>query len=296
MSTPKDRLGRVEFTRSYKAENASEIHLVGASRWIKDIELLLEEKWPNLKCYPESKDAAAAISELLPTLVLVEPNAYQDPTARWIETCVQFKAKALLIGPDSISQFEWAMASKKAAAHNFGSVLFSSDSSAAAGEISDFLETSNALNSSRWLEDVRVIQSAQLGYEVSISSPVRLEKEVFALISDEFVIPSEDLAKSLTLVNSVSLWKRPKDAESDLNAAYRRVERELADTEAYKLIQISLSLVKAFKNGELTEANGEEILKASSLGLLARRRLKSKLNEVSILLNSASGHSILKIA
>lgn len=296
MSSPKDRLKKIEFSRSYKSENDSEIHLIGQSRWIRDVELLLEEKWRNLKCYHDQSEAFGAITSDHPRLALIELKAHGDDTSRWIEACVQNNVQGLVISPDNANQFEWMSAARKAAAHNFGSVLFSSDSRSAADEISNFLDTSDALTSTKSLSDVNIVQYAQAGFKIGALESEDLVKEMFSLISDEFILPSDDLAKGLALVGSIDLWKKPKPTDSELYAAYFRIERDLKEKEVYRLITSAIAAVDAYRSNALSEERWDQILSESKFGLLSKRKLRTKFNEAVILLQSASGQRILRIA
>jgi hypothetical protein len=291
------KLNAVEYTRPYEAEKQSRIQLLGDSRWLRDLELLLEDEWKSLKRYPDPDQAIQKVTEDLPQLLLVEPLAYSSDTFKWIELGVQNGIKTTVIGFESINMFEWMSISRRAAALDVGSILFSTDVKKAALEISEFLGNCEALKASTHIAEIQSIRQAFHGYQCAVAeSEDELPRSLFSLIADEFALSSENLAMASILLETCSLWKKPKRTDSPIFLAYRRVERELDGTQTMELLNIAIKTSAHFLNSGLSEDEWNSQVDSSLLGLLSKRRMKKKYIEVRSVLELSSGQRTLKIA
>lgn len=297
MSELRNRLKKVEYSRAYHAECEVNIQLIGDSRWIRDIELFLEETWKNIKCFPDAAGAKNGIDSDLPRFVLIEPSAYGEDTFRWVEGAIQNDIKALVIAPENHNQFEWFSISRRAAGLDVGAVMLSQDAQNAAKELGEILHSSDVLKTNRWTSDIRTIKAAHLGYKFATTDVgEQLESSLFGLLCDEFAFSSDHLAMATVLLETLSLWRMPKETGSELQLCYARVERELADTDLIKIVNAVQNVLSVFQSGELTDEKWSEILKNVGFGLLVRRKLASKYSNVVNLLNLGSGIRTLKIA
>ncbi len=297
MSDVSRKLKTVEYTRPYQAEKQARIQLVGDSRWISDLELLLEDEWKALKRLPTADQAFQQISSDLPQLLLVEPSAYSEDTFKWVEHGVQSGVKTSVISSDAINMFEWMSLSRRAAALDVGSILFSSDVKKAVSEISDFLANCEALKSTSRISEIQYVKHAFQGFQCAVNeSESSAPRELFSLLADEFSLPTESLAMAMTLLETSSLWRRPKKTDSQIYLSYRRIERELLDTQAIELLNIALKSSQRFSESGLSEEEWNSQVDSSGLGLLSKRKMKKKYVEVNAVLGLASGQRTLKIA
>lgn len=284
MEDLKNRLRNVEFTRKHASERDAKIQLVGNSQWIRDIELLLEDEWKSIFCHELAIDAAAGITDQLPALVLIEPEAHGEDTFRWIDLAAQIQSRTLLVAPEDFSQFEWMKITKKAAARDVGGILLPKDSKNAAVDLNNFLLDGVSLSAGRNQKDIRHIRSAAEGYELAKENQsTSLEREIFSMISDEFTLSSQHLGLSFLLLDTYSLWKRPKDTKSELHFSYRRIEREIEGSDSEKILRSSIAAAKSLTSGSFEEKDWADILKGAGYGLLAQRKLQKKYSDLQIL-------------
>jgi hypothetical protein len=289
MSITKLPLKKVTYIRAHDADKKHTIVLGGESRWIRDIELLLEDQWKNIYC-PEGHEAFnKTVSEHPPRICVVEAGAFEGNETMLFDLNYPKGTEKILITNSVQDNLSWKRTQRLMTARGVKCLELSSDSKAAAEEISEVL-TGLCSTGFSLGEDLQTIQSAFSGYQINSALEDSSSLKVFKTMASKFVFDPNDIVAGTLLAETYSLWKKPKDANSSLQFAYLNSEASIQDENIFKLIEFSKKCIDAFqKNGDIDESSFQSIATDSGFGRLTMRMIKGAYSEVRQALSSGRG-------
>ena len=297
MNITKLPLKKVTYLRAHDTEKNHTIILGGDSRWIRDIELLLEDQWKNVFC-PENFSAfGKTLGEHPPRICVVELGAYQSNEAKLLDLNLPKGTEKLLVTHSIKDAFAWKRTQRLMASRGVKCIELSEDSKQAAEELAEIfmgLCTSGFALS----EDLQMIQNAFQGYRIAEGNEESEFLKVFKTMAAKIVFDPNDIVAGTLLAETYSLWKQPKEANSSLHFAYLNAESSIGDEVIFKLIEFSKKCFDSFQaNGILDEATFEHFLSDSGFGRLTSRMIKGSFSEVTTCLNkNHGGLRLVKVA
>jgi hypothetical protein len=289
MSITKLPLKKVTYLRSHDADKKHTIVLGGESRWIRDIELLLEDQWKNIYCPEDHGAFNKTVAEHPPRICVVEAGAFQGNETKLFDLNFPKGTEKILITNSVQDNLSWKRTQRLMTARGVKCLELSSDSKAAAEEISEVL-TGLCSTGFSLGEDLQTIQSAFSGYQINSALEDSSSLKVFKTMASKFVFDPNDIVAGTLLAETYSLWKKPKDANSSLQFAYLNSEASIQDENIFKLIEFSKKCTDAFqKNGDIDESSFQSIATDSGFGRLTMRMIKGSYSEVRQSLSGGRG-------
>lgn len=280
MCAAKLSLKNVTYTRGHQASRNFPIVLGGESRWIRDIELLLEDNWKKVICPEDLKALTNEITENPPKICIVEYGAFQGNEMKLLDSNLPKETEKILITNGTTNELEWKRTQRKMASMGVKCLELSSDSTLGAQELSEVLDEicTNRLSMD---ENLVTIQHAYSGFQLALPTEINSSLTLFKLLASKFSFEPNSIVSGTLLAETYTLWKRPKSTNSTLYMAYLSAEGAVDDEKILKLIELSRECSELFeKTGTLEENGYNDLLAKSGLGRLAIRMLKGSIEEI----------------
>jgi hypothetical protein len=297
MSVRKITPKKVTYLRAHDTDKNHIVLLGGDSRWIRDIELLLEDQWKNLYCPEDFSSFTRTLVEHPPRVCIAEFGAYNGNEIKLLDLNMPTGIEKILIGHDIKDPLLWRRTQRSVAARGVKCIELSEDSKTASEELSEVLTGICAAGFSV-TNDLHLIQSAFQGYRIAGGAEDQTFLKLFKTMASKFVFEPEDIVTGTLFAETYSLWKKPKDASSPLQFAFSNAEASVRNENVFKLIDFSKKCVDAFNStGNLDEETFQKLVADSDFGRLTSRLIKGALPEVTSCLTQASGGlKLVKVA
>ena len=280
MSLTKLNLKKVKYLRSHDHEHRHPIVLGGHSRWLRDIELLLEDRWKNLYCPEDFQDFGKLITEHPPRILVSEWGAYQSDETKLFDMIDQKGTKKILVAHSIQDAVAWKRIQRSMAGRGVSCIELSEDAKVASQEI-DSIFSGLCASGFSLNEDLQFIQNAYHGYRIAQNVESSNLLTIFKTIASNFVFDPNDIVTGTLLVETFSLWKKPKNVGSSLHLAFMSAESSVNDENIFKIIAFSQKCEAVFDaNGELDEPTFQQLAADSGFGRLTYRMIKGSFSEV----------------
>lgn len=286
-------LSSVNYARSYQAERELPAALIGSSKWFSDLELLMEDNWPNIKNVPFSSSDSETIATS--KLVLIEGTTEMDQVRLCIESTVPSSTKKVLLLKEDENAFIKRTYLNYAARLGISVVELPSDPAAAAAELSGLLSSLLGQVKTEIEEDITRAELVVDGFEIQrdiveikyLKWSDRCEK-VLSWIFPVITMGTMEyrllrlLAKAQPLFSTKSTWPH------SVNETLLPLESFAKTLKIKDYLFFTVSLAeKVTASSEIKENDALEIIDKSNLGMLTKRALKKS---IQALTSSASSN------
>ena len=289
MSITKLPLKKVTYLRAHDNDKNHTVVLGGDSRWMRDIELLLEDQWKNIYCPEDFSAFGKTLGEHPPRICVVEHGAYQGNEAKLLDLNLPKGTEKLLVAHSIKDVLAWKRTQRVMASRGVKCIELSDDSKLASEELAEVFTGLCAAGFSL-SEDLQLIQNAFQGYRIAEGNEESEFLKVFKTMAAKFVFDPNDIVAGTLFAETYSLWKQPKDANSSLQFAYMNAESSVKDENIFKLIEFSKKCFDSFQsNGVLDEPTFQQLATDSSFGRLTYRMIKGSFPEVTACLSKNRG-------
>ena len=289
MSITKLPLKKVTYLRAHDNDKNHTIVLGGDSRWMGDIELLLEDQWKNIFCPEDSSAFCKTISEHPPRICVIELDAYQGTDAKLLDLNFPNGTEKLLVAHSVKDALSWKRTQRIMASRGVKCFELSEDSKLASEELSEVFTGLCSAGFSLG-EDLQLIQNAFQGYRINEGNEESEFLKIFKTMAAKFVFDPSDIVAGTLFAETYSLWKQPKSVNSSLQFAYMNAESSVKDENIFKLIEFSKQCFDTFQsNGVLDKLTFQQLATASNFGRLTYRMIKGSLPEVAACLSKSHG-------
>lgn len=297
MSITKLPLKKVTYLRAHDNDKNHAVILGGDSRWMRDIELLLEDEWKNVYCPEDFSAFGKTLGEHPPRICVVELGAYQNSESKLLDLNLPKGTEKLLVAHSLKDTVSWKRTQRLMASRGVKCIELSEDSKIASQELAEVF-TGLCSAGFSLSEDLQLIQNAFQGYRIGEGSEESEFLKLFKALAAKFVFDPNDIVAGTLFAETYSLWKQPKSTNSSLQFAYMNAESSVRDENIFKLIEFSKKCLDLFEfNGILDEATFQELATNSSFGRLTIRMIKTSFPEVaSCLSKNQSGLRLVKAA
>lgn len=278
----------VTYSRNHKIERETRFVLVGSTRWLRDLELILEDAWPQCYLSDRSPKITTFLKDKQINIALVEATEDFDETKKFIESVLPSSVMKAIICTENLNPFLVKKYSNYTARTNIPICHMPEDAVVAATEIEPYLLswTSNISN-----ELSSIIDRAELVLEGFAASSV-----VTSISSSGWKKECEKtcawLFQHITLSTIEFRLIRILSLAHPLYAVRHTWSHQLLDvfepieayshkigTEIYVRLAVSITQI-AQKDGKNYAESVSKAIKGSSLGLLMRRTLNQHVNDL----------------
>lgn len=275
------KLSPVTYTRSFKAERELPALLVGGTRWIKDLELLLEDEWPKLLASEFGASVPDAIANSGAQLVVVEASQDVEQSRLCLESHVPSTIKKVLLMREGDNPFLKRTYINYGARCGVSVVELPDDLQQATKELSGFL--------SNFLSGVRTELEEDIDRAELLVEGFNIRKDIIAL---QFVRWSQRCEQVLAWLfplvtlstteyrllrlfsRAQPLLARREDWPDTVGETLLPLEAFCASTRAKEFLPLVVSLVSAIpSNGVPSKEHLLQAINSSQVGLLTKRAL-----------------------
>lgn len=269
------------YLRTHDSSKNHKILLAGNTRWLRDIELLLEDQWKNISCPEDFSSFAKSNSESPPKMCVAELGAYNENESKILDLPYPRDTEKLLVTHSVKNYTIWRKLQRDFSGKGIKCLELSSDSREAAKELSEVL-TSLCTLSVSLPDNLQIIQNAYHGFMISESfkDDQNLSK-LFKLIASKFIFDPVDVVTGNLLAETHQLWTKPKDTNSPIYFAYIQAENSISDETIFHILNFSKKCSEFYKvNQGLDEAIFENLISESSFKPLTKRMIRRIFAEV----------------
>ncbi len=297
MNIKKQSLKKVTYLRAHDADKSHTIILGGDSRWMRDIELLLEDQWKNVYCPEDASAFKKTLSEHPPRILVVEQGAYQGNETRLLDLSLPTGTEKILITHTIKDPLSWRRTQRIMASKDVKCVELSEDSKLAAEEMAEIFIGLCATGFSLG-EDLQLIQNSFQGYQLVVGKGDSNILNLFKTMAAKFVFEPSDIVAGTLFAETYTLWRQLKDVNSPLQFAYTNAELSVKDQVIFKLIEFSKQCFDSFHaNGGLDHSTYQRLVENAQFGRLTARMINGSFQEViSCLSKNSRNLRLVKVA
>lgn len=274
MNLPKSKLKKVTYLRSSDTSKSYKILLAGNSRWMSDVELLLEDEWKNVFRIDEFSSFSKALVEKNPKVCVIEYGGMSEES-RIYDSIFPNGTQKLCVAHEVVDTLSWRRKQRELASKGFKCIEMAADAKAASEEFREiFLDFSQVDYS--FSEDLQTVKAAYAGYNLIESERDQSQLNIFKTLSSKFVFEPSDIVAGTLLVETFALWKAVKSGSSQLFFSFSNIESSINDPIVLKLVDFSALCCEEFKKSSvLSEEKYTELVTKIGFGRLATRVLKN---------------------
>lgn len=293
----KDKLKKTSYNRGFVAGRSISVLMLGESRWLSDIELLLEDRWPNLVLVTEETEVSAALQKRSPKIAVLEKGLWGDSELRLIESVLPTQVKRIVVTPEVKDEIGWRKLLKRLCQLNASGAVLDTPADQAAQEIESLLDGLVNSGSIDMGEAFTVIKCAFEGFRLSSQTSLEGLMSVYKLLLSQFALEYDVLSAALLLGKSYAMWKTPRDASNEISTAYSELESLVKDNEAGMVFSLLATLDRHLASGAtLSNEEWEKLVNEAGAGKIAARKLIGLFDAIVPLLASVTPTKLLRVA
>lgn len=255
MSRPKlPKPQRVTFSRAFERGRSLRTLLVGSSRILRDVELILEDHWRNLAIATSNDEMDRLIASIRPSVALIEWDAFEGAVDRLLETSLKVVSKRIVLITQETTAQTRRHLEHRALLYDYSIFEISSDSKPAAQSIDGMLKSLVDLGVGRPSDLFNRVQTATSGFFAGINyarNPA-YQREAASLVIlsrllfSKLALDVEQLEAATLLAESYDFWLASRQCPNEMSASFDELE-EICTTSGVPTMAL-LELADAVRN------------------------------------------------